>query len=877
MKFLKLPTRLMKHFLLIVVLYFFATAPAKANHITGGEMYYTLISQAGNDYSYHVTLKLFRDCFSSGAQLDVNAPIAIFNMSGGGMVWSQSVPRSQVVTLSLGSPNPCISNPPAVCYEVGYYEFDVTLPGTANGYIIGYQRCCRIAGINNIQGSNNVGATYTAVIPGTTQLATAPANNSAKYIGQDTVIVCAANVFTYNFAAQDADGDLLVYSFCDAYLGGSPGAPAPSPPAAPFYTPVPYNPPFSGASPLGGGVTINNNTGLISGVAPDAGIYVVTVCVSEIRNGVVIAVQRKDLQIKVGACSIAAAELKSRYITCDGFTMNFFNLNNSPLINSYFWDFGVTTALNDTSNLATPTFTYPDTGVYVLKLVTNRNQSCSDSTTALVSVFPGFFPGFRTVGTCINFPIQFIDTTRTNYGVVNTWNWNFGDITSITDTSRLQNPSWQYSTAGIKDVTFIVSNSKGCLDTVTQTVDVLDKPIINLAFRDTLICRGDVLQLQASGSGIFSWTPLVNIINANTPTPSVNPLVSTWYKVNLNESGCINNDSVRVRVVNLVTLRAINDTTICRGDAIQLGAISDGLRFNWTPAANLNNPNIINPVAITSGTTTYNVTATIGGCSATDQVIVTTIPYPGSNAGPDTTICYNTAAQLSGSIAGSSFSWSPALYLNSTAVLNPVAAPPRTFTYILSVFDTLGCPKPGRDTVIVNVLPRIRPFAGRDTSVVVGQPLQFNGHGGTGYLWSPGTGLSNINIANPVGVYDGSIDSVRYKLVINDEAGCVDSAFVTVKVFKTNPSIFVPTAFTPNNDGRNDLVRPIAVGIKKINFFSIYNRWGQLVFTTTINGLGWDGRIAGVPQGTNTYVWMVSAVDYTDRPFFMKGTTTLIR
>ena len=423
----------------------------------------------------------------------------------------------------------------------------------------------------------------------------------------------------------------------------------------------------------------------------------------------------------------------------------------------------------------------------------------------------------------------------------------------------------------------IVTNSKGCIDTAQVDIAVLDKPLITLGFRDTLICRNDVLQLNASGTGNFSWTPLVNIINPTTGTPTVSPVTTTWYVVNLNDNGCVNTDSVRVRVVNQVTLRAINDTTICQGDAIQLNATSDGLAFSWTPVANLDNPNIINPVAITNNTTVYNVTATIGGCSATDQVIVTTVPYPIADAGTDPTICYNTSAQLNGTVNGSSFTWTPSSYLNNPNILNPVSSPPRTTQYILSAFDTLGCPKPGRDTVVVTVLPRVRAFAGRDTTVVVGQPLQFNGSGGVNYVWSPATGLSSTTIPDPVGVYNSSIDSVRYKLVVTDQAGCADSAFVTVKVFKTIPYVFVPTAFTPNNDGLNDLIRPIAVGIQKINYFSIYNRWGQLVFTTTINGHGWDGRIGGLEQSTNVYVWMVSAIDYTGRPFFQKGTVTLIR
>jgi gliding motility-associated-like protein len=863
--------------LLALIILFLAFKSSYANHITGGQMYYTYVGQSGSSYQYNVTLLLYRDSLSTGAPLDLSAPIAIFNKGTGVMVWNNSVPLAFVEVQHLSSPSPCITNPPTIIYQVGHYNFSISLPASASGYTIAFQRCCRIAGINNLSGSSTVGVTYTADIPGTNLLATAPENNSAKFIGPDTVVVCANNAFSYSFAAQDIDGDQLVYSFCQAYIGGSTGNAVPDPPESPPYSSVPYAAPFNSSSPLGSGVTLNTSTGLLKGIAPASGIYVVTVCVTEIRNGVAIATQRKDLQIKVGDCNIAKAELFPQYITCDGFTRSFQNLNSSPLINSYFWDFGVTTTTSDTSNLATPTFTYPDTGIFILKLVTNRNQQCSDSTTAVVKVYPGFFPGFITTGACYSNPFQFTDTTNTKYGVVDSWSWNFGDPSTTADISNLQNPAWTYPDAGTKNVTFIVTNSKGCIDTVQKTITVIDKPIITLGFRDTLICVPDAVQLNASGIGVFSWSPAINIINANTATPTVNPTSTTWYVVNLDDSGCKNSDSVKVRVVDHVTLSARADTIICQGDPVQLTVASDGLNYVWSPSATLNDLNAMNPIATPTTTTTYQVISRIGSCQATDAVTVFTVPYPFAKAGNDTAICYNTAAQLNGTFKGATFLWSPANHLNNPNIINPVATPSLTTSFVLTVYDTIGCPKPGRDTVIVTVLPKVKAFAGRDTSVVVGQELQFNGSGGVGYFWSPPTGLSSTIISNPIGLYSPEIDSVRYKLLVTDQAGCSDSAFVLVKVFKTHPYIFVPTAFTPNNDGLNDVVRPIAVGIQKIKYFSIYNRWGQMVFTTTVNGYGWDGKIAGKPQNSGTFVWMVSAIDYTGKPFFLKGTVTLIR
>jgi len=850
----------------------------RANHITGGQIYYTFSGQSGNDYSYSVSLLLYRDSLSTGALLDPAAPIAIFDRLTGAMVWSGSVPRAFIEVLHLYAPGPCIVNPPTVIYQVGHYNFNVTLPGTPDGYIIAYQRCCRIAGINNLFTSSAVGATYVAEIPGTTPLASGPVNNSAHFVGRDTVVVCQHNAFTYSFNAVDPDGDSLSYSFCNAYVGGTSASPAPDPPVAPPYQSVPYAPPFSADQPMGTQVVIDSKTGVVTGIAPDAGIYVMTVCVSEYRNGLLIATQRKDLQIKVGDCSIAAANLPPIAINCDNYTSTFSNSGDQSLIHSYFWNFGdPASGASDTSTLANPTHVFSDTGIYKVTLITNRGEPCTDTGSMLLKIYPGFFPAFSSKGICVNKSTQFTDGTVTQFGFVNSWRWDFGDGSGTNDTSNVQNPTYTYKTPGTYNVRLIVTCSKGCLDTITNPVTIIDKPPIALAFRDTLICNGDNLQLQASGSGNFSWSPGTSITNANTATPTVNPSTTTRYVVNLDDNGCLNKDSVNVRVVDFVTLKAYADTVICQGDAIQLRTTGDGLHFLWTPSANLNNATLPKPIATTSATTTYKVVATIGHCSTSDNVTVATVPYPKANAGPDTTICYKSSAQLHGSMVASAFTWTPGGTLSNPLILNPIATPSRTTAYILTVTDNLGCPKPVRDTVVVKVLPKVNAFAGNDTAVVVGQPLHFGASGGINYLWSPPTGLSSVTIPNPVAFYDGSIDSIRYTVRVGDEQNCFDSASVTVKIFKTNPQIFVPTAFTPNDDGVNDLFRPIGVGIKKIEYFRVYNRWGQLVFSTTVNEQGWDGKIGGKPKTTNTFVWIVKGIDYLDKPFFRKGTVTLIR
>ena len=177
----------------------------------------------------------------------------------------------------------------------------------------------------------------------------------------------------------------------------------------------------------------------------------------------------------------------------------------------------------------------------------------------------------------------------------------------------------------------------------------------------------------------------------------------------------------------------------------------------------------------------------------------------------------------------------------------------------------------------MTVNPQVFAYAGRDTAVVAGQGLQFTATGGESYAWSPSTGLNNVSIANPVGTYDGSFDSIRYQVEVRDAAGCAEMATVMVKIFKTAPKVFVPTAFTPNGDGRNDVVRPIAVGLTNLEYFRIFNRWGQLVFETTVNGKGWNGKLKGTDQGSGSYVWIVKGKDFTGKTVFEKGMVTLIR
>lgn len=851
---------------------------ALAMHISGGEIIYEYQGPGSipNSKRYQITLKLFRDNLGGGAAMPAIVLIGIFNNDNNrkitGSPFAVSISNSSLVPVD---PAPlCMTNPPTIDYSAGIFTFSIDLPNNNNGYTASYQTCCRITPLENVvnlsQPAQGEGSTYVCTIPGSNQLPTGT-NNSPQFHTQ-LGPVCYNNTFTFDFGAYDPDSDSLVYSFCNAYNRGAATSATNVDPTAPPYQSVIYTNGYTATVPLGSLAHINTQTGIISGTAPPAGRYVVCVCIEEYRSGVLIGHHRKDFILTVSNCTLASAALNPFYLSCDGFTVNF--ANNAPPFNieTYFWDFGD----GNFSTLETPTHTYAAAGDYTIRLVVNRGLACSDSTTAVVKVYPGFIPDFEVLGQCTKIPLQFNDKTFAAYGVPNSWKWNFGDPSSPANTSTLQNPQHTYTTAGSYNVTLVVTSSKGCVDTLLKKIDVLASPPLSVS-NDTLICTIDTLQLHAIGSGTFLWTPNYMIDNVNSANPFVSPDVTTTYRVTLTDAfGCSGSDTVRVRVVSQVTQFGDYDTTICQTDAISLRLNSDALYFAWTPNdGSLNNTGIRNPVARPLSTTAYHVRGSISAkCFADNIIRVKTVPYPVPNAGPDIPICFGASTQLHAS-GGSSYFWTPAIFLNNTHIANPlVTKPTASVKYIVTVTDTLGCPKPVRDTVIVRVI-RINANAGpSDTSVVLGQPLQLNATGGDFYEWSPATWLNNPTIANPVSLPQNNI---TYYLRVSDVNGCFGLDTIIVRVFFVKPDMYVPSAFTPNGDGKNDLFAPILLGMRSLDNFSVYNRWGQQVYSGSGKNVGWDGTLAGRPQDPATYVWYAEGTDYLNNVIKKKGYVVLIR
>lgn len=874
----------MKKYCILFILSFLSVKEIFANHTKGGWMYYEYLGPGVNDPAklrYKIGLNLYIECNSTLIEPTWN--FTFFNGSSP-FTFLQDVtvavsPNFSISGCITPSCYPCISGVTERCYKIVNYETIVELNASPDGYIVSKQRCCRVTGIINILGeSRDYGATFTIKIPGSNTSPTAPFNSSPKFIFNDTAVVCANSPFSINFQASDIDGDSLVYSFVSAYHGGDNGANSNPPTASsPPYTTIPYAFPYSGVLPLGSSVRINSITGAISGIAPPTGEYVICVLVKEYRNGINISESRKELHLETAPCNPLTANPTFAPITCDGFTVTLTEASSGNP-STFFWDFGdpASGAFN-TSNLQIPTHTFSDTGVFNIKLVVSIAGQCIDSVIKPIKVYPGFFPKISVAGQCKNTPIQFTDLTTATYGSPNLWNWNFGDIGSPSNTSTLKNPTHIYAAANSYNVHFVVTSNKGCSGTIDTTIIISDRPALAVP-NDTLICIIDTLQLTAIGTGSFLWSPNYNINNVNIFNPLVSPDVTTTYRVTLTDPfGCAGSDSVKVSVVSKVNQFAPNDTTICTTDGVLLRLTSDALNYQWTeiPAGNtLSNPKIKTPVATPVTSTVYHVVGSIGKCTAENDIRIKTVPYPNANAGLDQTICFGFSAQLNAS-GGSSYSWSPTAFLNNRLIPNPVSInPTANIRYIVSVTDTLGCPKPARDTVFVNVAKITADAGPRDTSVVLDQPLLLNATGSTNYLWSPAQWLSSTTIHNPVSLPQNDIE---YIVKVSNNFGCFDYDSIRVHLYKLDAGIYVPTAFTPNGDGKNDIFRPIILGITSLDLFRVYNRWGQLLYSGTDAEKGWDGTFGGKGQDAATYVWYAEATDYRNRKLKKKGYVVLIR
>ncbi len=426
--------------------------------------------------------------------------------------------------------------------------------------------------------------------------------------------------------------------------------------------------------------------------------------------------------------------------------------------------------------------------------------------------------------------------------------------------------------------TVIVRDNNNCATTQLLTVTEPAALTATAATTDATCNGGNdgTITITANG-GNTSYEYSINGTSfQSSNTFSVAP--GTYTGTVKDNLGCITTiPNIVVGLTNDLTYTPPSNPTICEGTSTQLQISSNALQYAWSPATGLSSATVYNPTANPTVTTNYTVTLTYGRCTADVPVTVNVNAAPIPDAGADGYICYGQTYQLQAS-GGTDFRWTPSTYLDNPNIASPVSTPDKTTTYTLSVTDANGCNSLVTDEMKVDVTPPINvktfPF---DTVAYSGDQFTILAtSAATDYLWTPATGLSNPNISNPV-VTAGAIgDVVVYKVTAFTIAGCKGDGYVRVQVYK-GPDLYVPTGFTPNGDGKNDKFFPFPVGIKEIKSFRVYNRWGQLIFSTTRLNDGWDGKFGGKEQASGVYIWAVEGITKDNRLITKKGTVTLIR
>jgi gliding motility-associated-like protein len=768
-----------------------------ATHIVGGEIYY---DYQGAD-NYKITLKVYRDCYNGIPPLDDPAAVFIFDASGNLMDSMQLI--SPIVTqLPPVINNPCFTPPTDVCVEEGIYTGYIYLPPITGGYYLSYQRCCRNNTILNLIDPGDVGSTYMAHIPGPE---TALDNSSPRYTNFPPIFLCLGVPLIFDHSATDPEGDSLYYEFCDPFHGASavcpvfsggfaPGCPGEPPP----YTSVPWLSPYSASYPMDAApaMAINPTTGLMTGTPTSLGQWVVGVCVSEYRNGVLLDFNKRDFQFNVVNCpGLPVASIPEQVNFCTGYTVNF--SQNSLNATSYSWDFGDPTTTSDISSAFSPSWTYADSGTYTVTLIINPGTVCCDTNTIIYHIYPVLAPTF------VSPPAECLESNSFNFTTGGafmgngTFSWDFGANASPS-ASSLQDPNnIVFNAPGTYPVSLIVAEN-GCSDTCFGTVTVHPKPLANFGLSSTLSCILNPVQFNDSCVSSSPLTYLWDFDNGSSSTlasPSTIYTTVGTYNVSLivtSALGC--KDTVELPApLNVLPppVASFGFTTNCFSNEIDFTQSSVGAStYLWNfgdTTTSLDASGLPSPSYTYPDSGNYTVTLIVNPgttCSGTQtQTIHLNPPLIPDFTAPPGECLYNNSFNLTpgGSYEGNgTFSWT--FGSHATPSTSNIESPSNI------IFDTIGAfPVSVSITEngctastggILNVYPK--PDAFFEVTTPTGcalNPVHFIDDSQTDspltWLWDFGNGTSST-IQDPYVTY---ADSGQYSIsmIITTAHGCKDT------------------------------------------------------------------------------------------------------
>jgi gliding motility-associated-like protein len=462
----------------------------------------------------------------------------------------------------------------------------------------------------------------------------------------------------------------------------------------------------------------------------------------------------------------------------------------------------------------------------------------------------------------------------------------YGQPILLQSAGAFSTPFYLWSTGATTDTTTVTATDQywlrvtvlGC--STTDSINVtIHHDTFTLYNRDTAICMGKQVQvfLTANPAATFQWLPTTGIAFSTTGTPLITPDTSTMYKVQISLADCpLLEDSFQIDVQPNPIVYAGGNRTICQYDTLRLYANVNpnwytGYWYNWSPNINIDNFAVQDPVFTAGTTQKYVVTvSTSAGCVGKDSLVVNVNPGDFAAMGSDVSVCPGDSVQLSAT-GGVAYQWIPSMYLGDSTSGTPWIKAITNQRYTVIVTSAAGC----RDTVEVNV--RVFPgatFYQLDSFFLYpGETVQLSPQTNcTSVTWFPPQGLDNPFISNPI-ASPGT--SSRYIVTGVTENGCIGKDTVYVNVMAESV-VKTPNAFTPGK-GTNNEYRINLRGEARLNYFRIYNRWGNLVFETKDISEGWDGNYKGTPQPFGVYVYVIQAVTGTGQLVTKQGNLTLLR
>ena len=894
--------------LFIPILFWGGSAILHANHIVGGDLSYECL---GNN-NYRITLKVYKDCFAQGpnvADFDNPANITIYRGGSSTIFLNLSEPLDSRQNIAIDLSNPCLIPPNNVCVEEGIYQFDVNLPYDPQGYHISYERCCRNQTISNIPNPGSWGATYTIFI---SDLAQSSCNDSPVFNNFPPIVICNNQPIDFDHGATDAQGDSLVYYFCAPFHGASQSQPQPPSASSPPYTAVPFNAPtYTASAPLGANITIDPQTGFITGSPTALGQYVVGICVDEYRNGVWLSSTKRDFQFNVTSCQLTLfADIQEDekigdkdfvVNNCGDTVITFVNQSGqAQYINAYFWAFNMNGTIA-TSSATNPTFTFPGWGTYQGILVVNPGAvGCTDTAFIYVNTFPPPDVDFDfAYDSCVIGPVNFFNQTTINTGggTIDSIVWDFGDD-SLSNTN---NPVYQYADAGNFDVTLTVFDVNGCTENKTKNLTWAPSPIIDIVPSAQDICAPDTVFFENNSypiNGYSTWWTLGDGGISTEASPTYEYTDPGTYTVSITITspiGCVSRDTFHdlIRVFDPPTPSFTTAYDSCEYGPVTFTQFSTPgespiVLWEWLP----DDGNIVadtNIVYQYDSAGTYFATLQItdsNGCVRTTDQRIDWYPAPIFQTSSDE---YRDCVPFTTQIVNESYPingyfllWNLGDgYYSSDASPIHTYEEPGTYTLTLQVTSPTGCYEEQvfPDLVIAEPNP-VAAF-----SISTEEPTNFDptvafvdeSIDAVSWEWDFGTGVTSTE-QNPVYAYpDTGVYQVR--LVVTHASGCTDTTYQAVDVVPKF-TYFLPNAFTPNDDAVNDGYRGRGELFGINNFeMTIWNRWGEQIFATNNPQESWNGRLnnTGKMVKNGVYICIVKFIGPRGEKIEMKEFATVIR